>query len=589
MNKIEITSVLAEYNPIIFNKLPSFLKRTIIFFLNKLLQINEINNIIESFRNKSGIDFVDELFELLDISYTVSAKDKLKIPSEGKLLIVSNHPLGGVDGLILLKLISDVRPDVKIVVNDILLNIDNLENHFLPFNVFSGRTQRENIELIYKSINNNEAIIVFPSGEVSRFGISGVQDTNWRKSILQLSKKYKVPVLPIYIHARNSISFYLASLINKKFSMFLLPRELFNKKNKSFIVSIGHHIPSAAFENRYHKSENQIKLLKKHVQLIGKGKSGIYEVEKNVIHPISRKTIKQQLDRCKVLGLTNDKKKIFLIDSYTAPDVLKEIARLREITFRRVSEGTGKKMDLDKYDEYYKHIVLWDEIELDVVGSYRIGIGRTILPTLGINGFYTSELFNHSIQLENILSQSAEMGRSFIQAKYWKTSALDYLWQGLGVFLRDNPDIKYTFGGVSLSKTYSEEAKKNIIYFYQKWFGDNDNLSTAKNKYSVSTSDYSELSKTYLTIDYKTDLINLKNILKHLGYTIPTLFKQYTELCEQDGIKFIDFCIDPNFNDCVDALILVEIEKIKEAKKERYIYKQKTSSNNVSYLQFKAI
>ena len=168
MNRIEITSVLVEYNQIIFNKFPSFLKRAIILFLKKLLHIDEINNIIESFKYKSGIDFIDELFELLDISYTVSAKDKLKIPSEGKLLVVSNHPLGGVDGLILLKLISDVRSDVKIVVNDILLNIDNLKNHFLPFNVFSGKTQRENIELIYKSINNNEAIIVFPAGEVSR-------------------------------------------------------------------------------------------------------------------------------------------------------------------------------------------------------------------------------------------------------------------------------------------------------------------------------------------------------------------------------------------------------------------------------------
>jgi putative hemolysin len=585
MNKIEISNLLEIYDQIIFNKLPSIVKRGIILFLNKLLHITEINNIIELYRNKSGIDFIDELFEVLDISYTVSAKDLLKIPSEGKLLIVSNHPLGGVDGLILLKLISDVRSDVKIVVNELLLNIDNLKNYFLPFDIFSGKTQRGNIELIYKSLNNNEAIIVFPAGEVSRFGISGIQDKNWRKSVLQLSNKYKVPILPVYIHARNSIVFYIVSLLNKKLSIFLLPRELFNKKNKSFNISIGHHIPSAAFENRYHRSYNQIKLLRKHVHLIGRGKNGIYEVEKNVIHPIPRKTIKQQLDRCKVLGLTNDKKKIFLVDSFTSPDVLKEIGRLREITFRRVSEGTGKKIDLDKYDEFYKHIVLWDEIELDIVGSYRIGIGRTIMPTLGLKGFYTSELFNHSIQLENILSQSAEMGRSFIQAKYWNTSALDYLWQGLGVFLRDNPDIKYTFGGVSLSKTYSEEAKKNIIYFYQKWFGDSNYLSNAKNKYIISASDYSELRKTYLSKDYKSDLMILRNILKHLGYAIPTLYKQYTELCEQDGIKFIDFCIDPDFNDCVDALILVEIGKIKEDKKERYIYKRNRINNFLSDLK----
>jgi putative hemolysin len=578
MNKIEISNVLEKYDTIIFNKLPLLIKRAIILFLNKLLRINEINNIIESYSNKSGIDFIDELFELLDISYTISAKDILKIPSEGKLLIVSNHPLGGVDGLILLKLISDVRSDVKIVVNELLLNIDNLKNYFLPFDIFSEKIQRGTIESIYKSLNNNEAIIVFPAGEVSRFGISGIQDKNWRKSVLQLSKKYKVPVLPVYIHARNSIVFYLASLINKKFSMFLLPRELFNKKNKSFNVSIGHHIPSAAFDNRYHKSYNQIKLLMKHVHLIGRGKSGIYKVEKNVIHPIPRKTIKQQLDRCKILGLTNDKKKIFLVDSYTAPDVLKEIGRLREITFRRVSEGTGKKMDLDKYDEYYKHLVLWDEIELDIVGSYRIGIGRTIMPTLGVKGFYTNELFNHSIQLENILSQSAELGRSFIQAKYWNTSALDYLWQGLGVFLKDNSFIKYTFGGVSLSKNYSDEAKKHIIFFFGKWFADNAKLSEAKNKFSISNNELNELNKVYSSQNYKTDYSNLKNFLKLLGYSVPILYKQYSELCEPDGIRFIDFCIDHDFNNCIDALILVEIDKIKHLKKERYFNNKSLNS-----------
>ena len=573
MNKIEITSVLADYNPIVFNKLPSFLKRTIIFFLNKLLHINEINNIIESFRNKSGIDFIDELFEYLDISYSISSKDKLKIPSEGKLIIVSNHPLGGVDGLILLKMISEVRTDIKIIVNDMLMNIDNLKDHFLPFDLFTSKSQRVRIEMIYKALNNNEAIIIFPAGEVSRFSLSGIRDSRWKKSVIRLANKFKTPILPVYIHARNSLLFYFISILNKNISIFLLPRELFNKKGEAFSINIGHHIPAAAFDNRYHRTEHQIKLLRKHVELIGNGKKGIYEVEKNVIHPLPRKIIKQQINKCKVLGLTADKKKIFLVESFMAPEVLKEIARLREITFRRVFEGTGNKMDLDKYDEYYKHIVLWDEEELEIVGSYRIGIGRNIMSTLGVKGFYTSELFNHSSQLENILPQSAELGRSFIQAKYWNTSALDYLWQGIGVFLKDNSYIKYIFGGVSLSKTYSDEAKKHIIYFFEKWFGDNAKLSEAKNKFRISNSELNELSKVYASEDFKTDYSNLKNFLKHLGFSVPVLYKQYSDLCEPDGVMFIDFCIDPDFNDCVDALILVEVDKIKLSKKERYFNK----------------
>jgi putative hemolysin len=579
MQKIDINKIVKESNSNFFERLPNFIKDLIILLLSKLIRLQEINSIIDKFNDKFGIDFIDELFEHLDISYTVSAKDKLKIPSEGKLLIVSNHPLGGVDGLILLKLISEIRTDIKIIVNNILLNIDNLKEYFIPFDLFSGKTQRTNVEQIYSCLNNNEAIIVFPAGEVSRFYPTGIGDAAWRKSILQIAKKHRVPVLPVFVHARNSLFFYIVSLFNKKLSMFLLPREVFNKKNKSFNVSIGHHIPSEAFENRYHKTNVQIKLLKKHVYLIGKGKKGVFEVEKNVIHPVSRKTIKQQLEKNILLGLTSDRKKIFLIDSFSAPDVLKEISRLREITFRKVSEGTGKKMDLDKYDSYYKHIVLWDEDELEIVGSYRIGIGKIIMKTLGVSGFYTSELFVHSSKLQNMLLHSAELGRSFVQSKYWNTSALDYLWQGIGVFLRDNPQIKYLFGGVSLSKNYSEEAKKNIIYFFNKWFGDNTSLSTAKNKFTIPLADVPELKSIYSSNDFKSEMITLKNLLKHLGYSIPTLYKQYAELCEQDGIKFIDFCIDPDFNNCVDSLILVDVSKIKESKKLRYIYNKKFNLN----------
>ncbi len=581
MKKIDLSEIFSSQVSSFYNKLPLTIKRLITYLLSSLMHIKQINNFIEKHQSKTGIDFIDELLETLDISYSVSAKDKLKIPSEGKLFIIANHPLGGVDGIILLKLISEVRSDVKIIVNDMLMNIDNLYQNFLPFDLFSNKPQRDKIELIYKSINNNEAVVIFPAGEVSRFGIGGIKDSNWKKSVIQLSKKFKVPILPVFFHARNSLLFYFISLLNKRFSIFFLPRELFNKSSKSFKINIGHHIPSAAFENRYHKTENQIKLLKKHVELIGKGKKGIYTNEKNVIHPLPSKLLKQQINKCKVLGLTADKKKIFLVDSFIAPDVLKEIARLREITFRKVSEGTGNKMDTDKYDQYYKHIVLWDEEELEIIGAYRIGIGRTIMSTLGVSGFYTSELFNHSHELEEMLNQSIELGRSFVQSKYWNTSALDYLWQGLGIFLRDHPEIKFTFGGVSLSKSYSDLAKKHIIYFYKKWFSDKNNLSEAKNKFSIADIDEIEFNKIYNSNEYKTDYFLLKDILKHLGYSIPVLYKQYSELCEPDGIRFIDFCVDPDFNDCVDALILVEVDKIKATKKERYIYKKNTMQLNI--------
>lgn len=579
MQKIDLEDLFSKNYPD-FSRFPALVRRTLLFFLSRLMHIREINDIIESNSSLMGVDFIEELFEKLDISYTISAKDKLKIPSEGRLLVVSNHPLGGIDGLILIKAISEVRSDVKIIVNDILMHIENLKEYFIPIDVFIGRPQRENIQMVYDSIKRNEAIIIFPAAEVSRLKFFKISDSKWKKSVIQLSGKFKSPILPVFIKANNSILFYLFSIISKRLSLFLLPREVFNKRGKNINLKIGHHIAPDVFQSNFYKKDIQIKLLRKHVDLISKDKTGVFQSQKNVIHPMNKKLLKQQLSRTKFLGFTGDRKKIFLVESYLAPDVLKEIARLREISFRMVSEGTGKKMDKDKYDEYYKHLVLWDEEELEIVGSYRIGIGRTIMATLGVKGFYTSELFSHSHQLQSILAQSAELGRSFIQSKYWNTYALDYLWQGLGVFLKDNPFIKYTFGGVSLSKSYSDEAKKHIIYFYKKWFGDQQNLSSAKNKFIIPNSDLKDLSSVYSSTDYRKDLLCLKNYLKHLGFALPVLYKQYSELCAKDGIKFIDFAIDPDFNNCVDALILLEIDKIKPDKKERYFNYNKNSKIN---------
>lgn len=569
MKKIDLADLLSKNYPD-FVRYPSLVKKILLFFLSKIMHVREINDFIESNSSLKGFDFIEELFEKLDISYTISAKDKLKIPSEGKLLIVSNHPLGGIDGLILIKAVSEVRSDVKIIVNDILMHVENLKEYFIPFDLFNGKPQRDNIQLVYDSIKRNEAIIIFPAAEVSRLKLLKISDSKWKKSVIQLSGKFNAPILPVFIKAKNSILFYLVSIISKRLSLFLLPQEVFNKRGQNIHLKIGHHIPSDVFRHNYYKKDIQIKLLRKHVEQISKDKPGVFQSQKNVIHPIDKKLLKHQLSKSKFLGFTGDRKKIFLAESYLAPDVLKEIARLREISFRKVSEGTGKKMDRDKYDEYYKHLVLWDEDELEIVGSYRIGIGRTIISTLGVNGFYTSELFTHSQQLQNILAQSAELGRSFIQSKYWNTYALDYLWQGLGVFLKDNPYIKYTFGGVSLSKSYSDEAKKHIIFFYKKWFGDKQNLSAAKNRFIISNSESNNLSSFYSSFDYRKDLISLKNYLKHLGFSLPVLYKQYSELSERDGIKFIDFSLDPDFNNCVDALILLEIDKIRQDKKERY-------------------
>jgi putative hemolysin len=573
MNTIDFRELILKKNPIFLDKFPEIITRFLFKIISKLLHEKKINDFISSHKDKTGVDFIDEIFEHLDFSFTLSQKDREKIPAQGKLIIIANHPLGGLDGLVLIKLISDIRRDIKILVNDVLLQVDNLNEYFLPFDLYNVKSQKENVAKIIYSLKNEEALIIFPAGEVSRFSPKGIADGKWQKGVLYFANKFKVPILPIYIDGRNSFFFYFISFINKKFSTLLLPREFFNKTGKTVNLVVGNTIPYQNLSSSIKDENVQLKLIRKHLYKIGKNKKGIFKTERNIVKQVDRQLLKKQLFTAPLLGETDDGKKIFQLEFDKYPDVIREIARLREITFRKVGEGTGKKIDFDVYDKFYKHIVLWDELSLEIVGSYRLGICDEILLKYGEKGLYTSTLFNYSNDFRKLLPFSVELGRSFIQSKYWNSSALDYLWQGIGLFLYHNDSIKYLFGGVSLSSSYHIDAQEMIIFFYNKWFGDNGKIAEAKNPFQLSEKRRDELSTIFGGSDYKSELRILKDSLKMYGLTIPTLFKQYSELCDEKGCRFFDFGIDPDFQNCVDGFIFVEIAKIKPLKKERYIKK----------------
>ncbi len=571
MQTINIRNIILERSPDFLSSFPAFVRNIVLSTIERIIHQKEINEFIVRHNNKKGIAFASEVLEYIDFSFSISGKDRLKIPSEGRLIIVSNHPLGGLDGIVLLKLISEIRHDVKIVVNDVLLNIENMSNLFLPLDLVSGKALKENLRLIGEALTNEEAVIIFPAGEVSRLGINGISDGKWNKGAVFFAEKYNAPVLPIHIKGRNSLFFYLLSAIYKKASTFLLSHELFNKKNQIISIKVGDYINPKAFSTKTFKPNVLAKQLKKHVYALAKNKEGIFQTEKNVIHPVERKILKSQLKSSVLLGTTNDGKQIFLTDSAVAPDVLTEIARLRELTFRKVGEGTGNKLDLDRFDNLYKHLVLWDDKELEIVGSYRIGIGKQLSENSKYDDLYTSTLFTYGNDIKEIIPHAIELGRSFVQSKYWKTSALDYLWQGIGAFLAFHPDVKFLFGPVSISNAYSDDAKSLIIYFYWKWFG-TISETQANCRYQISPKRKIELEEIFEGPDFKADFKRLKNHLKNYGYSVPTLYKQYTDLCDDGGVKFLDFGIDKDFQDCIDGLIIVDTDKLKLSKKERYIY-----------------
>ncbi len=542
-------------------------------FADSIVHQEQINAFLEKNAHLGSFEFVENALDELDFSYSIASSERENIPATGRVVIIANHPLGGLDAFALIATVSSVRKDVKIVANDILTTMKPLEPMILNVNNFKNRQTKESITKIYEALNSDEAVIIFPSGEVSRATPRGVRDGVWYKSFLNIATRTSSPILPVYIGGKNSKTFYSVSAINKKLSTLLLSHEMFKQKGNEIELIIGEIIPAAFTLPSSLKKEQVVALYKKHLYGLKKGKS-YFKTQSAIALAEDRRDIKKELKNAELLGQTKDGKIIYLYEWSSAnATLLNEIGRLRELSFRQVGEGVNKKRDIDKYDRYYKHIVLWDNEDLEIVGAYRIGITSEIVKAHSLEALYTYSLFDYKEGFNNYLENSIELGRSFVQPKYWGSRALDYLWQGIGAYLRNNPQIKYLYGGVSISQSYPKVAKDMILHFYESYFGAKEQIVEAQIPYHFDFNDeYMKVFQSELLYDnYKEDFKTLKKALGFLELSVPTLYKQYADLCEEDGIKFCAYNIDKDFSDCVDSFIVLSVDRIKEKQRARYI------------------
>lgn len=550
---------------------PAIVSKSAVEIMRWLMHEKSINRFMGSHEEKYGLEFINAVLEHLNVSYKTIHRQIENIPSIGKVVIVANHPLGALDALCLIQMVCSVRQDkkVKIVANRMLGNIPQLKEFLIGVDNINDRLSKHSLRQIDNALRAEEAVIFFPSGEVSRAGLFGIREGGWKGGFVKFAKRNAAPVLPIYIKAKNSPLFYAASWIYKPLGGLLLGHEIFAAQNRVFDFTIGEMISERSFHGL---SEKRLAyLFRKHLLRIAKGKKGIYPTECSIAHPVSRQDIRSELRRGELLGMTSDNKRIYLIEHDNAPGIINEIGRLREYSFRKVGEGSGRSRDIDEYDRYYHHLVLWDDEALEIAGAYRIGECGWILSWLGKEGLYMNDLCDISEGFDTILEDAIELGRSFVQPKYWGSRALDYLWQGIGAYLSHNPHIKYMCGPVSISGSFPKHAQEALVYFYTLYFGSDHTMMRAKSPYRLSDYVKKEFEELFDGDDYSEDFKRLKDYLKSFDVSIPTLYKQYSELCEDGGVEFMDFGIDADFNNCIDGYILVTISKIKEAKRQRYI------------------
>lgn len=574
-----VDAILTQYYPRL-TRLP-LIAPSIRALLRHLLREDQFAGFTEQYPHLRGMDFVEQILDSFQCTYTVADRERENIPASGRVMIVANHPIGTLDGLALLKLVHLSRPDVRIVANDLLDAVKPLQPCLLSVKVMTGITLKEQISRIDQALANEEAVIIFPAGEVSRFSPAGIRDGRWQKGFLRLASRAKAPILPIHVHGRNSLSFYTASMLSKPLSTLMLIGEMFRRQRQPLRLTIGGLIPFTAYNGLKIREKDKVDLFHKHLYRIGAGKKGIFATETAIAHPERRAVLKKDIQAGELLGTTPDGKDIYLFAGEESSSVLREIARLREITFRAVGEGSGKRRDLDRFDHYYRHLVLWSAADLEIVGAYRFADAAAVIRDKGCEGLYSHSLFGFDRGHCPYLEQGLELGRSFVQQKYWGKRSLDYLWYGIGAYLRRNPQYRYLFGPVSISNTMPQLAKELLIYFYKRYFADASALPCSRTPFRFSLP-VTDLARSFTGDNYHQDLVLLKNLLGTMGSSIPTLYKQYTELCPPGGVRFLDFNVDRDFGNCVDGLVVVDIHQLKPAKRKRYIEDSLPTTNTPS-------
>ena len=547
--------------------------------LMHLLRFNQINKLYDNISDKTGIESIDGIIKYLNVTLDFDENDLKKLPANGSFITVSNHPYGGIDGILLIKLLSMARSDHKVIANFLLKKVEPISEYFLAVNPFENipgaASSIGGLKTALDHLNNGGVLSFFPAGEVSTSYTSKViTDREWLISALRFIKRARVPIVPIYFHGSNSRLFHLLGRIHPAFRTAKLPSELLNKKDKTIKIRIGNPI-SVKEQDKFSDIHQLGRYLRSKTYCLDSG----IEVKRFFNYSIKSQPQPEpivdpqpgDLIINEIAGLRKDyhlftikNYSVFCVPSSRIPVTMNELGRLREITFREVGEGTNQSTDIDEFDLYYNQLIIWDNEGQQIVGGYRIGKGHEIYDQFGIKGFYTQSLFKMKKGFEETLKQSLELGRSFIVKDYQrKPLPLFLLWKGILYFLLKNPEYRFLIGPVSISNTYSGISKELIIRYIMANYFDYKRAAFVKprNRFKVTTDDEN------LNVALENMTPDLHSLDKFIGdidqYNsgLPILLKKYLGL----NAKIAAFNVDPKFNDCIDGLLVLDIFEVPKA------------------------
>jgi len=549
----------------------------------KITRLSKVNRHYDSISHLRGLEYINRSLDKFGVTYEIPEKDFKRLPKDGAFIAISNHPLGGLDGGLLLKLMLERRSDFKVLANFLLHSFEPLKPYIMPVNPFEDRkdvkSSHQGIKEAIFHLQEGKPLGVFPAGEVSTIkeGKKYV-DRPWEPGAMRLIQKAKVPVIPVYFHARNSSLFYKLASIHGLLRTAKLPSELFSQEHRTIKIRIGNPI-SVRDQDEYPNLDDFTNFLRKKTYMLAnpyEKKTLRESIPKNLKLPKSPKQIaiegssmfiEKELTYCRDNNkrlLVSKNYEVFLAQKQDIPHILYEIGRYREITFREIGEGTNKPIDLDVFDDYYHHMFLWDNKEHKLVGAYRMGMGSKIYAEHGIQGFYLQDLFRFEPELHKMMSESIEMGRAFIIKEYQqRPMPLFLLWKGIVHCTLRFPEHKYLIGGVSISNKFSKFSKSLMIEFMKSHYYDPyvAQYVRPKKEFKVKLKD---ADKDFVFDESKSDFNKFDKIIDEIepgSLRIPVLIKKYIK----QNAKVVAFNVDPMFNNAVDGLMYIRIADLPES------------------------
>jgi len=523
--------------------------------------------------------FLRFTLDILGIEYQVCKGSLSHVPESGPTVIVANHPLGCVEGVILAELLLQVRSDVQILANQYLKTVPELDELFIGVDVFEGQNaHKANLKALRKAhqhLNQGGLLLLFPAGEVSQLvdrKALRLEDKEWSRSVSSLIRKSRATTIPTFIDGQNSQRFYLAGKVHPLLRTLMLGRELLNKSSQQIQISIGSAIKYKEV-NALTDTQivNYLRLNTYLLQSSARTKAQLSHSRSDlpIADPLPINDLEADLDSLPEdhLMLSSAEFDVYCTTADQIPSLMHEIGRLRERNFRQVGEGTGFAIDLDEFDRHYLHLFVWDRENRCLVGAYRLGLVDQIVSQHGITGLYSRTLFNFEQPFIDSMGKAIEMGRSVIDEKYQKSMApLLLLWKGIAAYVHNNPQYTHLFGPVSISNDYSDQARQLLaqtmtLHHYDAKIAE---FVTPANPLPTTNQSWNTSMLTALA-----DLQLLSRVIARIdeGKGVPVLLRQYLGL---NG-KLVSFNVDPAFNHALDGLIMVDLTNVPLKSLARYM------------------